>query len=75
MQKLKQFFYRWLARRRLTNRYLYLNEVNILLEKYLEEKIVQGGSPEFMAKSRQELSDNQKQTRENSNFISFLKRK
>lgn len=68
-----QKYYRWLARRRLVNRYLYLNEVNKILEQYITSKILAGGSQEFMDKTRQELVANQKETKEQDKFVAFLR--
>lgn len=68
-----QKYYRWLARRRLVNRYLYLNEVNKILEQYITSKILAGGSQEFLDKTRQELVANQKETKEQDKFVAFLR--
>lgn len=70
---MKSKFYRWLARWRLVRRYEYLNEVNIILEEYLTKKILQGGSQEFLTKGRADLVKNQNETKENKNFVEFLK--
>ncbi len=72
--RLKTKFYRWRAKRTLVHRYEYLNEVNKVLEEYLTDKLLQGGSQEFMNKGRQDLSQKQAEVRENSAFVSFLKK-
>jgi hypothetical protein len=71
--KIKEIFYRWQAKTKLIHRYEYLNEVNKVLEEYLTEKILQGGSTEFLNKARQDLAQKQSEIKENVNFISFLK--
>lgn len=71
---MKKQFYRWLAKRRLVNRYEYLNEVNKILEEYLTHRILAGGSQEFLTKGRQDLLKNQGETKENTNFVNFLKK-
>lgn len=72
--QLKQTFNRWLAKKRLIGRYEYLNEVNKILEEYLTKKILQGGSQEFLTKGRADLVKNQNETKENENFVEFLKK-
>lgn len=72
--KLKFKFYRRKARRTLINRYEYLNEVNKILEEYLTEKILQGGSAEFLAKGRADLSNKQSEIRETQAMVDFLRR-
>lgn len=72
-QTIKQKYNHWLARHRLVNRYLYLNEVNKLLEGYITQKILNGGSPEFVNKARQDLLTNQRDTKENENFVNYLR--
>lgn len=71
---IKTIYYRWRAKLNLIHRYEYLNEVNKILEEYLTEKILQGGSTEFLNKARQDLVKQQSEIKENVNFISFLKK-
>lgn len=71
---MKQIFYRRLAKWRLVRRYEYLTEVNKILEEYLTKKILQGGSQEFLSKGRADLIKNQNETKENRNFVEFLKK-
>lgn len=72
--QLRQKYFRWLAKRRLISRYGgYLKEVNSILEDYLTEKILQGGSQEFIAKGRSELAQKQAEIKENDRFVEFLK--
>lgn len=75
MQKIYKLYYNWLARYRLIKRYRYLIEVNEILEGYMTTKIVNGGSQEFLAKTREELVRNQQETRENRAFIQYLNSK
>lgn len=72
-QYLKEKYYRTLAKWRLIHRYEYLVQVNIILEEYLTTKILQGGSAEFLNKSRQELVQKQNEIRETQNMVDFLK--
>jgi hypothetical protein len=71
---IKARFYRWRARRTLIARYEYLNEVNKVLEEYLTDKLLRGGSPEFMAKGRSDLATKQAEVRENAAFVDFLRK-
>lgn len=71
---MKKLIYRWLAKRRLINRYEYLNEVNKILESYITSRIVCGGSAEFLAKSRQDLVAKQNEMRETEKMVDFLKK-
>ena len=72
---IKERYYRWLAKRRLINRYGgYLKEVNKILEEYITDKLIQGGSSEFMEKGRQELINKQSEIKENDKFVDFLKK-
>ena len=72
--KLKQILYRRLAKWRLVRRYEYLNEVNKILEEFVTEKILGGGSQEFLNKGRQELLSKQNEIRETDKMVSFLKK-
>lgn len=71
--KIKKWFYRRLAKRRLINRYEYLNEVNGILEEYITEKIISGGSADFLAKSRSDLVQKQNEIKETEKMVVFLK--
>jgi len=73
-QNLKNSYYRWLAKRRLIGRYDYLNQVNMILEEYLTEKLLAGGSTEFMNKGRKDLAEKQSEIRETTLMVEFLKR-
>lgn len=71
-KKLKKLYYRWKARTTLIHRYEYLNEVNDILEKYITQKILEGGSQEFLTKGRQDLISKQSEIRETTKMIDFL---
>jgi hypothetical protein len=73
LKRIKKFYYRWLAKRRLISRYEYLNEVNGILEEYITSKILQGGSAEFLDKSRKELANKQSEIKETTLMVEFLK--
>lgn len=62
------------AKRTLKNQYRYLMEVNAILEEYLTEKLLQGGSEEFMAKGRADLAQKQSELKTNTEFVEFLNR-
>lgn len=73
-QFLKKKYYRWKAKFTLIRRYEYLNEVNAVLEEYITDKILQGGSQEFLAKGRQDLINKQAEIRETTKMVEFLKK-
>jgi len=68
-----QKFNRWLAKRRLINRYEYLTQVNIILEQYITHRILSGGNPEQISKARNELIEKQNEVKETQKLLSFLK--
>lgn len=72
-QKLRFSYYYWLGKRRLIHRYEYLNQVNNILEKYITEKILQGGSTEFINKARNDLIAKQGEIKETASMVEFLK--
>ena len=74
MKNLKQKFYRFKAKWSLINRYEYLNEVDKLMEEYQVKQILQGGSDEFLGKSRQQLSESQSRLREQQKLVAFLRK-
>lgn len=65
--------YHWLAKGRLIRRYEYLNEVNKILENYITSRILDGGSAEFIQKSRSDLVAKQNEIRETEKMVNFLK--
>lgn len=67
-------FNRLLAKWRLIRRYKYITEVDRLMEEYLTEQIMNGGSDEFIADSRRKLIDLQNGIVANQTLINFLKR-
>ena len=67
-------FYRKLAKRRLISRYVYLNEVDKILEEFITEKIMGGGSEDFLNKGRQELITKQNEITETAKLVEFLRR-
>lgn len=71
---MKSTFYRWLAKGRLIRRYEYLNEVNRILEEYITERILAGGSADFLAKSRSDLIAKQQEIKETGKMLEFLKK-
>lgn len=70
---LKKWYYRFKARHSLINRYEYLHEVDTLLETYLTDKLIRGGSEEFVKTGRENLAKKQAEMRENAAFVDFLK--
>ena len=74
MNKLKKWYYRKLAKFRLIHRYEYVNEVNRILEEYLTEKILEGGSSEFLNKGRADLVNKQNEIKETDKMVVFLKK-
>ena len=75
MIKLKQKYYRFKAKWSLINRYEYLNEVDKLMEDYQTAQILRGGSAEFLAKGRDELSKSQSRIKEQQTLVAFLRNK
>lgn len=71
---LKKKYLRNKAKNKLKNQYEYLVEVNAILEEYLTEKLLNGGSDEFMAKGRSDLAQKQGELKTNMEFIEFLNR-
>ena len=65
--------YRWMAKSRLIRRYKYLNEVNKILEEYITERILAGGSSDFLGKSRSDLVAKQNEIKETEKMVAFLK--
>lgn len=72
MQKLKQWYFRHKAKRKLTKQYEYLVEVNTLLEEYITQKILTGGSAQFIEAGRKNLITKQAEIKENKGFLEFL---
>jgi hypothetical protein len=72
MQKFRQWYLRRKAKRKLTKQYEYLVEVNTLLEEYITQKILAGGSTKFIEDGRKNLITKQGEIRENKNFLEFL---
>lgn len=70
---LKQRWARSKAKRDLISKYLYLIEVNKLLESFLTKRILDGGSAEFISSARKNLIEKQNEIRENEKFVEFLK--
>lgn len=71
--KIKENYYRWKAKRDLIKKYMYLQEVDKLLEEYLTAQILKGGSQEFLSKSRQSLVKKQGDMKNQEGMIMFLK--
>ena len=72
---MKKKYNRWLARRRLINRYDYLIEVNKLMEEYTLSVILRGGSPEMLKTARDNLSKLRGEIVEQEAILVFLKTK
>jgi len=72
---MKKKYNRWLARRRLINRYDYLIEVNKLMEEYTLSVILRGGSPEMLKTARDNLSKLRGEIVEQEAILIFLKTK
>lgn len=72
MKKLKQMYFRFKAKRKLTKQYEYLVEVNKLLEEYITNKILTGGSTQFIEGGRKQLIAKQAEIKENESFLEFL---
>lgn len=62
-----------MAKGRLIRRYEYLNEVNKILEEYITDRIMGGGSTEFLNKSRNDLVTKQNEIKETEKMVAFLK--
>jgi len=73
-ENLIQKFNRFRARRALISRYLYLNEVDKLMEEYTTANLLEGGSEEFLKQGRKSLSENQGRQREQTKLIEFLRK-
>lgn len=71
-KNLKKKLLRRRAKSKLRGQYEYLIEVNAILEEYLTEKLLAGGSQEFMAKGRADLANKQSELKTNIDFIAFL---
>ena len=72
---MKKKYNRWLARRRLINRYDYLIEVNKLMEEYTLSVILRGGSSEMLKTARDNLSKLRGEIVEQEAILIFLKTK
>lgn len=70
---MKKKFYRWLAKWRLIRRYEYLTEVNNLMEEFITNEILSGGSDDFIGESRKQLISLQNETQKQGAMIAFLK--
>lgn len=71
-QNLKSKYFRNKAKRKLTRQYEYLVEVNTLLEEYITQKILIGGSAKFIEEGRKNLITKQAEIKENQSFLEFL---
>jgi len=74
-QQLKKKYYRWKAIFLLTHRYEYLAEVNALLEEFITENLLDGGSADYLKKGREELLKKQSEIKETEKLLAFLKSK
>lgn len=67
-------YYRLLAKWRFIHRYMYLIEVNNLLEEYITKSLLNGGPQDFLDKGRKDLVSTQQDTQQKRSFINFLKK-
>lgn len=72
LKKLRQKYFRFKAKNKLIKQYEYLVEVNKILEEYITEKILVGGSTKFIEDGRKQLITKQSEIRENESFLQFL---
>ncbi len=72
LKKLRQKYFRLKAKNKLIKQYEYLVEVNKILEEYITEKILVGGSTKFIEDGRKQLITKQSEIRENEAFLQFL---
>jgi len=70
---MKKTFYRWLAKWRLIRRYEYLIEVNNLMEEFITNEILSGGSDSFIGESRKQLINLQNENKKQVAMVAFLK--
>lgn len=73
IENMKINFNRWLAKTRLIRRYRYLNEVNNIMEEFITQQILRGGSDEFINESRKQLLNLQQDTKRQGELVDFLK--
>lgn len=71
---IKNKYYRWKAKFTLIRRYEYLNQVNAILEEYITDRIIAGGSADFLGKSRSDLVTKQNEIKETEKMIEFLRK-
>ncbi len=71
-KKINKWYLRRKAKRKLQKQYKYLVEVNTLLEEYITNKIMMGGSTQYIEKGRKDLITKQAEIRENQTFLEFL---
>lgn len=64
---------RKLAKYRLTKRYKYLLQVDKIMEEFITKTILDGGSEEFIAASRNQLLAMQRDISSKERLIAFLK--
>ena len=67
-----QKFYRGLAIWRLKRRYKYLIEVDRVMEEFVTQSILDGGSAEFMSASRRQLVSLQNDIKSKERLLDFL---
>ena len=72
-QIIKDKFYRWLAISRLVRRYEYLLQVDKILEEYITDRILKGGSTDMINQGRGDLLKKQAEIREQEKMLVFLK--
>lgn len=56
----------------MVRRYRYLIEVNKILEEYLTQQIIAGGSEDFIKDSRKQLLSIQGETKTHERFVNYL---
>ena len=70
---IKVKYLQWKARHKLLSQYEYVTEVNKIMEDYFTEKLLSGGSADFMKRGRESLLEAQAEIKKNTEFIRFLK--
>lgn len=73
MKKIIETYYRWKAKRKNINHYLYLIENDKLLEEFETQKLLEGGSGKYLTDGRTNLLQTQMRLKEEQRFVDFLK--
>lgn len=68
-------YLQWLAKKRLIWKFSYVIEVDKIMEKYMTQAILNGGSQEFLAESRKKLAGLQGDIKSRQELVNFLKQR